>query len=364
MESVKRLAETVLFILICLICALHLSYLFRNTGWSRYNITSFYEEPEYTLDVILIGGSNVFRYFNPLQAYAQEGFTSYDYAVEFGAPLLSDAIKDVKRTQRPELIIVDPRYFISSFWSNAMSTGCKNQLGSQDFHTLDRAEAAAKYKLLGKNDLYEAMSVFLDLPVYHDNTNALSDRAHWLFCDDNRGDAGLSSYGSAKGYVLYHSTYEHSAYSNDITSELLQNCISGVPLKSSAEGLYRDFLSYCVEHDINLLLVEAPYVFTEQDILESNTLKAIAAEYNIPFLDISFILENTGIDYETDFSDANHVNILGAEKYTTFLSGYLNDNYDLPDHRADSTFSYWNSSWDKFKEEQEPLIAQLSKGIT
>ena len=64
--------------------------------------------------------------------------------------------------------------------------------------------------------------------------------------------------------------------------------------------------------------MEAPFVFTEQDVMDSNTLESIAGEYGIPFLDMASILEKTGIDYETDFCDVSHVNILGAEKYTDF----------------------------------------------
>ncbi len=52
--------------------------------------------------------------------------------------------------------------------------------------------------------------------------------------------------------------------------------------------------------------------------MDSNTLESIAGEYGIPFLDMASILEKTGIDYETDFCDVSHVNILGAEKYTDF----------------------------------------------
>ena len=343
-----RLIQSIAFIIISVLCTVHAVYLFRNTGWSRYNITSFYEEPENSLDVVLVGGSNIFRYFIPLQAYNEQGFTSYDYGAEFGIPFLKTAVQDIMRTQSPKLIVVDPRYFISSCWGNAMETGAKNQLGAQDLNLLSRIEAGVKYKFMGERGYHDAINIFFDLPIYHDNADVLPDRAHWLFSDDNRGDAALSSYGNAKGYVLFQATYEHSFFSDDIISNLVQNV--EVPLEPSAEGLYRDFLSYCNKHEVNLLLVEAPFVFTEQDILESNTLAAIAEEYSIPFLRIDFLLDKTGIDYETDYSDQAHVNILGAEKYTTFLAKYISENYDLPDHRGEEDFSSWDAEWKEFQE--------------
>ncbi len=216
---IKKTLLLFLFLLTVLTAYIHLCYLFRNTGWSRYDITLFYEEPEDSLDVVLIGASNVFRYFNPLQAYAQEGFTSYDYAVEHSIPVLTDAVKDIKRTQNPEVIVVDPRYFISSRWQNAMGTGFKNQLGSQDFHFFSRLEAALKYKYVGGKGYHDAINILLDFPLYHDNMDALKDRAHWLFSDDNRGDAVLSDYGNAKGYILFSEPDESIVYPDE--TELL-----------------------------------------------------------------------------------------------------------------------------------------------
>lgn len=57
------------FLFLVLQSVLHLTYLFRNTGWSRYNLPAFYSEPKDILDVVFIGGSNVFRYGTPLLAY-------------------------------------------------------------------------------------------------------------------------------------------------------------------------------------------------------------------------------------------------------------------------------------------------------
>ena len=84
--------------------------------------------------------------------------------------------------------------------------------------------------------------------------------------------------------------------------------------------------------------------------MDSNTLESIAGEYGIPFLNMAFILERTDIDYRTDFCDISHVNILGAEKYTAFLAEYLKENYALPDHRCESTFSSWDVEWHEFED--------------
>lgn len=325
-SGIKKAVLSITFLLFAAFIYVHLSYLFRNVSWSRYIITQFYEEPRDSIDVVFVGGSNVFRYYNPKQAFEQEGFTSYDYAVEHTVPIVSDAIIDIQRTQDPILIVADVRCYLSSCFSGAMGVGFKNQLGSQDFHLMSRLETSLKHKFLGGGGYSEMVSIFLDLPLYHDNMEALSDRQHWLFMDDNRGEMETSDYKHENGYLQYLSaSHLRKMFSNE-TKSLLDND-NTTPLEPAAERLYRDFLAWCQEKNVNILLVEAPFVVSEQDVLESNELEKIAKEYGIPFLGMRSIIEETGLNYERDYADPVHVNYLGAEKYTAFMAEYIEKNY-------------------------------------
>ena len=336
---IKKIFLFFIFLMIILTIYIHLCYLFRNTGWSRYDITLFYEEPEDSLDVVLIGGSNVFRYWNPMFAYREQGFASYNYAVEYGVPLLEEAVKDICRYQEPRLFVVDMRCFLSHYWEGTINTGLKNQLGSQDIHWLERLGSVAGYKSAESVGIRTAASVYLDLPIYHNNYTALSDKAHWLFSDDNGNGIEMSSYGSSKGFVVFADTYKHAFYFDDMVSRL---SAERSPMLPAAEQIYRQFLAYCRNHQLDVLLVESPFVFTEQDMAESNRMADIAAEYGFTFLNTNYHLDEIGVDYEVDFSDPSHMNILGAEKYTSFMADYLKDNYNLPDHRGSTDYAGWD----------------------
>jgi len=63
--------------------------------------------------------------------------------------------------------------------------------------------------------------------------------------------------------------------------------------------------------------------------------------YGYEFLNLNDSYEEMGIDFSTDFYNAYHVNVGGAEKYTSYLGKYISDNYDLPDHRDDMLYSEW-----------------------
>lgn len=42
--------------------------------------------------------------------------------------------------------------------------------------------------------------------------------------------------------------------------------------------------------------------------------------------------------YYNDFNDAVHLSFYSANKASQYFSGYLHENYDLPDHLADPAY--------------------------
>ena len=56
------------------------------------------------------------------------------------------------------------------------------------------------------------------------------------------------------------------------------------------------------------------------------------------------------LDFDTDFYDARHVNVGGAEQYTKYMSKYLADRYDLPDHRGQKGYESWDTALEECKE--------------
>ena len=44
------------------------------------------------------------------------------------------------------------------------------------------------------------------------------------------------------------------------------------------------------------------------------------------------------------------MNVGGAEKYTKYMSKYLADRYDLPDHRGQEGYESWDEALEKYKD--------------
>jgi hypothetical protein len=59
------------------------------------------------------------------------------------------------------------------------------------------------------------------------------------------------------------------------------------------------------------------------------------------YIDFNVLKDEIGIDWSQDTGDAgDHINIYGCEKTTRYLIDYLNENYDLPDHRLRMIFCF------------------------
>ena len=104
-----------------------------------------------------------------------------------------------------------------------------------------------------------------------------------------------------------------------------------------------ELLDYLKENDLNALFVVCPYSITAEDYAKYNTMSDIVSGYGYDFLNTNDYYDEMGIDFSTDFYNINHVNSLGARKYTDFLGNYLSQNYNLPDHRGDAAYSEWQT---------------------
>lgn len=63
------------------------------------------------------------------------------------------------------------------------------------------------------------------------------------------------------------------------------------------------------------------------------------------------------IDWDKDFYNSKHLNYIGAEKYTAWLTKYLKEHYDLEDHRGDAKYDSWEQAYENYKD-------YVSEGIT
>ena len=97
------------------------------------------------------------------------------------------------------------------------------------------------------------------------------------------------------------------------------------------------------EHDIPVLLINAPYYVEKSDKKVYNTLEKYLETQtvyeNVDYVDFNQMYDEMGLDFKTDFADYNHLNVNGLPKFNAALGKYIEGNYELPDRRGDEAFA-------------------------
>lgn len=355
-RTVKNFIAFLIFALLIWLVFLRCTYLFRDTYRAgRQNIVGFYSEEEDSLDMVMIGASCVYRYWDCMHAWKEYGITSYDYSVgSMSAAATIFAIRDIEKTQSPQLLVFDVRKLLSSFPDTV--GGIWGTLDAQDYDG-NRLAAVRYYCSLNEVPFGETLEDFVDIIRYHDNHAALSSKLSWQLWD-NRADESMDQDGFYKGFAI---ASEHAFVDAPQNWDSLD--AGAVGLEEKAEIVYRDILEYCRENDVPLLLVASPFTVTQQDVMELNRIGEIAQEYGILFLNANRHYEEMGLDFSRDFYDKNHVNLYGAEKYTDFLAAYVREHYAIMQQKDEAVCDAWDSVYERYALEAADAGAALDRAI-
>ncbi|MBR0091963.1 MAG: hypothetical protein IJP92_09720, partial [Lachnospiraceae bacterium] len=363
----KSPALTVLAIVLIaamLYSLLPLSYLLREQGQNRDNVAGFYAEPENTLDMVYIGASSCITCWEPLKAFHDHGFTSYNFAHHtMTATTVKHYIIEALKTQSPEVFVVDLRPF-------QYADGINDETGTANLH----AEYAIRngtdhlfYFNKNRNDLIRAsvpagerFSYYFDLFKYH---------RRWVFLPYQMAE-GLRTgdYGFFDFADNVKKNPHKGFYTATRTEKLAFTDYAAVtskrPLQGETDELFTELLEFCKSEGLKVLFVVHHYPQTKEDKELYNYMEERVRAYGLDFLNANDDWETIGFDFDTDMYDSNHTNVLGAEKYTRYLADYLVTQYDLPDHRTDAAYAEWDALYEAFAEETADAKKELENMMT
>lgn len=331
-----------LLILASIFC--RVTYMMRPNSPDRRHVIGIRSEQQ-PLDMVYVGGSVTGVSWEPLSAWADFGFTSYDYSTTSAqAENILAYIKDVRRFQEPKLFVIDARPF--QYYSTQeeeaplrrisdsleLTTPIRNHLLKEYF---SNREIAADTELA---------PYYLDIMKYHELTENLGSASCWSLADFKWVEPD-------KGW-----------YSMDIfavldTPQAFRTTQRG-NMAPAAQKLLTELLNYGKKAGLNFLFVVTPYSIqsTEQEIF--NTMADMVEASGFTFLNTN-LCDELELDYASDFSDLVHLNILGADKYTKFLGAYIQERYLLPDHRGDPAYDSWNEQASRFPQKTQQYRSKV-----
>ena len=320
------------------------TYFLRRLDHNSIRLNGYYHEKEESLDVVLLGASEIYTSFSAGLAYNKYGFTSYPFATEsITAAGTITALKEIVRTQNPKLILIEPNAFLYSNTKNEEKEPHIRKL-------IDNIPLNSnKIEYINNNvEPDEKLEYYMPLIKYHRMWRDYPEPARRVvstILQDIRGRSILKGYRTTTD--IYNSDVKK--INKRIGSE------TGVlPLNQELERKLRELLTYCVEQDLNVVFVRMPHMVynkTYDRVKRSNRAEQIVKGYGFDYLNLERSWDKIGIDIKTDYYNLDHLNIYGTVKMTNYLGNIIQNDYGIgKSELSDSQKENWESAAKSFNQ--------------
>lgn len=351
-------------IIFCAILVFILANIFRilwlwDDSYSVSCMQSFYKLPRNTIDAVYIGSSGVKEFYIAPEGFADNGIAVYPIAASHqSSAAIPYLIEEVHKTQSPRAYLIDVREFITEdlLWDNSIRmTTDALKFSKNRIHLIDKLlEIYAKEqpdKEFSKWDYYFSFS------TYHSRWEDLRE-------DDFTGGP------TWMGYTIFNHV---EAVDNPAPERIISN-YPPQPLVGHREQDLADVIAYCktLGDDADVIFTCTPAVWTDVQLSRLARVEAAVAEAGFAMWDLSLpaVTSQMKLDYSKDMNNPQHVNVVGAIKFTDYLAHVLQELYDLPDHRGDPNYRLWEKEDEEFRnaldsmtEDEDQRAVLVQRGV-
>ena len=315
------------------------------------NIYGFYAEPENSLDMVMIGPSEVYTGYAPALAWEEYGLKSCNLSIgAVPCNMYKSIVTEIVKRQKPKLLVISAAAFSQGNWNLTDEVYLRKWIDNMPMsqNKLDTVKTIPKNINKDDEKVKDNISDTLYFPLekYHGNWKD-PEAVYTSFV--TRAYMRLSGGGYLKGF------YSKTGITGgrDNLANIGQPTKEAYMLTDECRAYLKELLSYCnklgIEH---VLLLQPPHETQAADKSGLEQIESITKEYGYDFLDLSTDYESiAGIDDSHDFADFEHLNAYGAKKVTKYLGAYLTEHYDLPDRREDSAYAAWDTQYEAYRKE-------------
>ena len=341
----QKIVKIIIFSVILLVLWLEVFDVLHVTKNSTYD---FFKEPKDTMDVVYIGPSTTYVYFNSPLAFEQYGITvGLLSAGNQPVALIENLLKEVPKYQKPKLYVIDIVQFGNGL--DIYSEGdIRNSVDNMDL-SLNRIDAI--------NNIFK----YTNVEKFDSTTTAGNDPTNYYF-----------------RFLKYHNSWKTITKANFLGDEtlykqfLLEIVTTKInPLKefkwydekkelpTKEKEVLLNLLNYIKENKLNVLFVipNKDYSEVEGMVEQLNTTSQIIEENGFEVMNFN-TLEDFKIDYSHDFHNRGHINTYGAIKYTLYFGKYLKEKYKLTDHRLDDGYASYHEAYQRYKDDYQKLTSK------
>lgn len=348
-ESTIAVARIISFTIVFIFVLTYISYMSKPNSIDMKIISGLYGEKDNSIDVVYIGGSACFVYYEPLRAWQNYGIVEYNYGANTIMPeMYKNMIVEVLKTQKPKLIILDARAFQYREdelvpYNNPSEVAYRNVLTGMRF-SMNKINLIKNN--VGKYIEDDKLPYYFDIIKYHQTISYDEECKDMMFGKYQMPYRGFY-------FVLKHLEMQQEDYKTDEKEELPQD----------TNNILNELLDYIKTTNTNYLFVVSPYVEKKEHKKVYNTVEERVKESGYEFIDANDYTEEMNIDYRTDFYNDSHVNLFGADKYTDFLSEYILNRYNITNRKGDPDYEYINENLTRWNAETESVKERILKII-
>jgi hypothetical protein len=283
-----------------------------DTMWSTTSTyKGFYQIQKKSTDVLFLGSSHTASAFNPQVLNENYGISSYNLGCENQNVLVSYYwCKEALKYQSPKVVVLDTYMLFEYKSDEALNTDESSTRMAIDVMRWSSVKFNAIMDICNYDKKQSFYSYLFTNIRFHTRWASLS-KQDFLY-KQMENDFYLM------GYEPLENKSNNTSYSPIV--EYGTDDVKMVPLMKN----YLDkIVDLCNDNNIKLILVKTPAMQWSPE--EHNSVSKYAVERGICFYDFndSQIYDESGFIFSEDMNDDGHSNIVGANKISMYISGFL-----------------------------------------
>ena len=298
-------------------------------------------------DVLFLGPSTIMNGVYPLNLWHDFGITAFNCGSGSQSLMASYyLLEDILARMKPKLVVLDcgkarsARAIVKSGYLHYI-TDMLPIINSSRFTMIDKSAKDRAYS-------FDTVAGLI-FPCF-----AYHDRWQHIKRGDLAPDVKLITLGAKVDPRVWNVTDPYAAHEAD----------PDYVLPEMAETYLRKIIETCREEGIDLLMVTMPNMTPAVDVDQEEyelrvdaaaAVQKIADEYGVIHENQITEGENIGLIPGADVADGQHLNYVGAGKYTAWIGNYIKEHYSVPDHRGESGYEEMDRKYKEFRKYLETM---------
>lgn len=282
-------------------------------------ITAEYYREKTNIDVIFVGSSTVQAGISPMTLYKEYGVTAYNRSNSSQViPISLCMVQDAIKRNKPKLVVLDVGFLYQA--DDYVDEGSSRK-------SMDSLKWS-KYKVDCIKAIMDDTESFTDyvFPIlrFHSRWNdlKLDDLKYWIYKPTVTYNGQLLQFDTINKEFEYNPyNLEDDIVASNRTIEYLQKLVDT-----------------CDDNNVQIMFIKMPMIKGNWNNGIDEQITKVASDNNIKYYNYIDSFEDIGLVTLEDFSDEQHMNSIGAEKFTKYLGEYIIKNYDISNRVDDLSY--------------------------